>query len=329
MHNLKFLALAKVFSYKDAVVAPSHLKSLQALELAVRHASFTRAADELGITPAAVGQRVKVLEDYLGIELLVRGRAGVRPTPELRSALPRLRAAFAELEAAARELDLQRGSELHIAAASDFVELWLIPRLDRFRQVHPNITFCINGEGDAPLRLTQVDCQIAFSPFIADERTDLLFRDLVLPICASENYTRTGDIEARHRLEGFPLLHLDFYKDDPAVLSWPEWIAANGIDRTAPERGIRFQRIVAALDAVLANAGITMCGIALVADLVDDGRIKLPYPISTATKSELGFVARFREDWNAKPHVKRFRRWLADESRDTADWLAKKAAVVQ
>ena len=74
MHNLKFLALTKGFHYKGAMVAPSHLKSLQALELSVRHASFTLAADELGITPAAVGQRVKVLEDYLGIELLVRGR---------------------------------------------------------------------------------------------------------------------------------------------------------------------------------------------------------------------------------------------------------------
>lgn len=311
------------------MVAPSHLKSLQALELAVRHASFTRAADELGITPAAVGQRVKVLEDYLGIELLVRGRAGVRPTPELRSALPRLKNAFAELEAAARELDLQRGSELHIAGASDFVELWLMPRLDRFRQAHPNITFCINGEGDAPLRLTQVDCQIAFSLFEADERTELLFQDLVLPICAPENYARTGDIAPQNRLEGFPLLHLDFYKDDPAVMSWPEWIAANDIDRTAPERGMRFQRIVAALDAVLANAGITMCGIALLADLVDDGRIRLPYPIATAIESEHGFTARFRTDWEAKPHVKRFRSWLAEESRDTAGWLAKKAAVTQ
>lgn len=329
MHNLKFLALAKVFPYEITMVAPSHLKSLQALELAVRHASFTRAADELGITPAAVGQRVKVLEDYLGIELLVRGRAGVRPTPELRSALPRLKAAFAELEAAARELDLQRGSELHIAAASDFVELWLMPRLERFRHAHPNITFCINGEGDAPLRLTQVDCQIAFSPFIADERNDLLFRDLVLPICSPENDARTARVAPQKRLEGFPLLHLDFYRDDPAVLSWPEWIAANGIERTAPDRGIRFQRIAAALDAVLADAGVTMCGMGLLAELIDDGRIRLPYPVMTAVETEHGFTASFRADWEAKPHVKRFRNWLAEESRDTAEWLAKKAAMAQ
>ncbi len=308
------------------MAAPSHLKSLQALELAIRHSSFTRAADELGITPAAVGQRVKVLEDYLGIELLIRGRSGVRATPEMHGALPYLRNAFAELESAARELDLQRGSELHIAAASDFVELWLMPRLGRFRQAHPNITFCINGEGDAPLRLSPVDCQIAFSSFVANEQTDPLFRDLVLPICSPENFERTADIPQHDRLEGFPLLHLDFYKDDPAVLSWPEWMSANGIDRTAPERGMRFQRIAVALDAVLANAGVIICGIGLLADLVDDGRIRLPYPMATAVRSEHGFTARFRKDWNTKPHIKRFRTWLADESRETGDWLARMAA---
>src|SRR3712207_6219543 len=107
------------------MVAPSHLKSLQALEMAVRTGSFTLAAERLGISPAAVGQRVKALEDYLGIELLLRGRGGIRPVPESAPALRHLADAFSAMEAAADELDLQRGQELHIAAVSDFAELWL------------------------------------------------------------------------------------------------------------------------------------------------------------------------------------------------------------
>ena len=142
----------------------SHLKSLQALELAVRTGSFKRTGELLGLTAAAAGQRVKMLEDFLGIELVVRGRAGIRATPELRAALPHLERAFAELGAASRELDLQRGQELHIAASTDLVELWLSPRLPSFRQAHPNILFCINGEGDAPMRLARVDCRIEFGP---------------------------------------------------------------------------------------------------------------------------------------------------------------------
>ena len=85
-------------------MAPTHLKSLQALELAMRTRSLKAAADLLAITPAAVGQRVKLLEDYLGVELVVRGRSGLQPTDSLVPALPHLNVAFRELEAAAEAL---------------------------------------------------------------------------------------------------------------------------------------------------------------------------------------------------------------------------------
>ncbi len=303
------------------MVAPTYLRSLQALELAVREGSFAAAAAGLGITPAAVGQRVKALEDYLGVELLLRGRSGIQPAPGLTAALPHLSLAFAELEAAARELELQRGHELHIAAASDFVELWLEPRLGAFREAHPNIRFCINGEGDAPLRLGRVDCEISFGPARADAPTELLFRDYVLPVTSPENTRRTAQQTARAQLEGFPLLHLDFYKDDPAGLSWPDWVASNDVDRSAPERGMRFRRITAALDAVAANAGVTLCGLALLDAHLAAGRIALPYPMVMGRWSEHGFRARFRADVEGRRHVQRFRDWLLQESRATAAWL--------
>lgn len=307
------------------MVAPTYLRSLQALELAVREGSFGAASTALGITPAAVGQRVKALEDYLGIELLIRGRAGIRPAPGLLPALPHLRQAFQELDAAARELELQRGHEIHVAAASDFVELWLAPRLDRFRAAHPNVRFCINGEGDAPRRLGRVDCEISYGPPREDRQYDLLFRDYVLPVASPENVRRTAQAGANPRLEGFPLVHLDFYKDDPAGLSWPEWVAANGVQRSAPERGMRFQRITAALDAVAANAGVSLCGLALISDRLEGGEIALPYPIATGRWSDHGFFARFRPDMEGRRHIQRFRDWLVEESRQTASWLAEAA----
>lgn len=308
------------------MAAPNHLRSLQALELAVRHGSFTAAGEALGITPAAVGQRVKALEDYLGVELLLRGRAGIQPARGLDTALSHLRHGFRELERAALELELQRGQELHIAAASDFVELWLAPRLNRFRAQNPNVRFCINGEGDAPLRLGRVDCEISYGPAGDDALTDLLFRDYVLPIGSPLNVARIATAAARDRLEGFPLVHLDFYKDDPAGLSWREWVAANDVDRSAPERGARFRRITAALDAVTASAGISLCGLALIADRLEAGDFGLPYAVDTGRWSEHSFNARFRHDAAARRHVQRFRDWLSEESRATVSWLAGVAA---
>jgi LysR family glycine cleavage system transcriptional activator len=197
-------------------VALSYLKSLQALEAAVRLGSLKKAADTLSITPAAVGQRVKALEDYLGIHLLLRHRAGLQPTPELLTALRSLANAFRELDTAADLLNLQSRDEIHIAATPDFAELWLQPRLVRFRQLHPNLLFCINGEGDARPRMGRIDCEISFAPLDLSQAADLLFRDFVTPISSPENAERLAKIARRARLEGFPLLHLDFYKDDPA-----------------------------------------------------------------------------------------------------------------
>lgn len=301
------------------MVAPSHLKSLQAVELAARLGSLTAAAERLGLTPAAVGQRVKLLEEFLGVDLLVRGRSGIRATPELEAALPHLASAFADLELAAAVLEMQRGHELHIAATLDFAELWLIPRLESFRSTHPNIRFRINGDGDAPLRLGQVDCEIAFRA--VDGRSDLLFRDYLVPLGSPENCTRTAALPATSRLEGFPLLHLDFYRNDAAAPDWPEWIAKNGLDRTAPDRGMRFQRITSALDAVMADAGLVICGLGLLAPLLDERRVALPFSVGSGSWTSHGFQARFRADATHRPHVKRFRAWLVAQAAVTQNWI--------
>jgi LysR family glycine cleavage system transcriptional activator len=309
------------------MAALSHLRSLQALELALRTGSLKGAAATLAITPAAVGQRIKALEDYLGAELLVRGRSGLRAAPALASVLPQLAGAFRDLESVAAMMDMQRGLEMQIAAPSDFVDLWLRPRLTAFRQAYPNFRFCINGEGDAPLRVGPVDCEFRFGPSRESGVIHELFRDFVVPVGSPENTTRISTVIRRNRLEGFPLLHLDFYKDDPGVPGWAGWLRAQRLQRTDPNRGIRYQRIGTALDAVLANAGIALCGLALVADLIDDGRLALPFPVSTGGWTEHAFHARFCADVAARPQVRRFREWLATESAATRQWLERKVTA--
>jgi LysR family transcriptional regulator, glycine cleavage system transcriptional activator len=85
----------------------------------------------------------------------------------------------------------------------------------------------------------------------------------MLPISSPENTRRIANVALRERFEGFPLLHLDFYKEDPGAPNWATWIKTQRLKRTEPNRGIRFQRIKLALDAVRANAGLTICGFVL------------------------------------------------------------------
>lgn len=305
---------------------PSHLRSLQALELALRTGSLKGAASQLAITPAAVGQRVKVLEEYLGVDLVVRGRSGLQPTPELVGALPHLHAAFRELAQAADLLELQRGHRIRIAAVSDIVDLWLARRLPAFRATHPNIELEINGNSELPRRLSAADCEIFFGPVGSDRlpddrRGELLFYDYVLPITSHENERRVAALGGSTRLEGFPLLHVDFYRDDPNAPKWPEWLASQGLTRTAPERGIHFQRIAPAMDAVMANAGFAMCGLALLREAIDAGRLSLPFPIQCGRRTSHAFQVRFRAETRQRPQLRRFRQWLLDEGSLTRRWL--------
>lgn len=304
----------------------THLRSFQALELAVRVGSLKGAADLLSISPAAVGQRIKALEDYLGADLLVRGRSGLKPAPALEIALDHLGTAFRELAKAADILDMQRGHEIHIAAASDFADLWLKPRLDTFRNAHPNIQFYINGEGVSQPRLRPLDCKISFGPRSDSTNSALLFHDFLLPISSPENTRRVAKLKKHDRLEGFPLLHLDLYKDDPVAPGWPDWIKLHKLKRTMPNRGIRFQRIVPTLDAVLANAGFAICGLALISHYIDDGRVSLPFPIDTGAWTEHAFQASFGNDALVRPQVRRFKTWLLAESALTNKWLMERTA---
>jgi LysR family glycine cleavage system transcriptional activator len=310
------------------VVAPTHLKSLQALEMAIRRGSLKAAAHALAITPAAVGQRIKALEDYLGVQLLVRGRSGLQAPPELHTALSYLVTAFRALESAVELLDMQRGHEIQIAAVPDLADMWLAPRLHDFRRHNPNVRFCINGEGDAPLRLGPADCEITFGPWQDEERTDLMFRDYLLPLSSPATKRRIGKLKVRTRLEGYPLLHLDFYRNDPKALTWPDWIAGQRLKRTAPERGIRFQRIVRAVDAVLADAGLTICGLALLGQHLEDGSLTFPFAVGSGKWTSHGFQARFRADALARPQVRRFRQWLVEESRGSAALLMEQVRAV-
>lgn len=305
---------------------PSHLRSLQALELALRTGSLTETATQLAITPAAVGQRIKALEDYLGIDLLVRGRSGLQHTAELRAALPHLHAAFRELALVADHLQLQRGQVIRIAAASDIVDLWMAPRLPDFRSRHPNIALEINGDSEHPRRPGVVDCEMFFGPIspglTADLRgSELLFHDHLLPITSPENERRVAALGGPERLEGFPLLHVDFYRNDPGSPRWPEWLNAHGMTRTAPERGIRFQRIAPAVDAVAANAGFALCGVALLREALESARISLPFPMSTGRRTTHAYQVRFRNESLQRPQLRRFRQWLLDEAGLTRRWL--------
>ena len=137
------------------------LNGLRVLDAAARHLSFTRAADELAVTPAAVGQQIRALEDTLGVVLFRRTTRGLELTQEGEAGLAALRQGFLEFEEAVRAMQAGQSSKtLTIAAPRDITAKWLAPRLADYARSDPELRFVLLSSDDG-LDFTQANLDLA------------------------------------------------------------------------------------------------------------------------------------------------------------------------
>lgn len=137
------------------------LNGLRVLDAAARHLSFTRAADELAVTPAAVGQQIRALEDTLGTVLFRRTPKGLELTPEGEGGLADLRAGFLSFEESVRAMQAGQSSKsLTIAAPRDLTAKWLLPRLAAYRAQDPELRFQLLSNDDG-LDFTEANLDLA------------------------------------------------------------------------------------------------------------------------------------------------------------------------
>ena len=137
------------------------LNGLRVLDAAARYLSFTRAADELAVTPAAVGQQIRTLEDVLGVVLFRRTAKGLELTPEGAAGLDALRRGFLEFEEAVRAMQSQQSSKrLTIAAPRDFTAKWLTARLADYGRTDADLGFAMVASDDS-LDFTQANLDLA------------------------------------------------------------------------------------------------------------------------------------------------------------------------
>jgi LysR family glycine cleavage system transcriptional activator len=292
-------------------VPTTFLKSLQALELAVREGSLKAAADRLGITAAAVGQRIRALEEYLGADLLARGRSGLIATPELQPALADLRLAFAALERVSEALDLQRETEIHVIAETDWADLWLMPRLPGFRAENPHVRFCVNGVGDVPMRLGAPDIRVE-----RGGHGTPLYHERMIPLASADIRRRIPDEPRGLRLAELGLIHLEAQGTLP-LPGWHEWLAAFGGRSQGIERGPRFHRAEAALAAARASSGPFLCGLSLALPDIEAGTLLLVNPATDVLVAADPYRLWVRPGAERRPQQRRFVDWLASEARET------------
>lgn len=137
------------------------LNGLRVLDAAARHLSFTRAADELAVTPAAVGQQIRALEDLLGVVLFRRTSKGLELTDEAIAGLDAIREGFLRFEEGVQAMQAGQSSHVYtIACPRDFFAAWLSPRLAAFRGGNPQMRFALVG-GDADIDFTEANLDLA------------------------------------------------------------------------------------------------------------------------------------------------------------------------
>ncbi|NCU12284.1 MAG: LysR family transcriptional regulator [Sphingomonadaceae bacterium] len=140
------------------------LNALRVFDAAARHLSFTRAADELAVTPAAVGQQIRALEDVLGVVLFRRTPKGLELTDEASAGLEALRTGFLHFEDAVRAMQAGQSSHVYtIAAPREFFAAWLAPRLAAFREANPEVRYALVSDEDADFTEANLDLAVRWA----------------------------------------------------------------------------------------------------------------------------------------------------------------------
>ena len=248
--------------------------ALLAFEASARHGSFARAADELALTEGAISRQISRLEAFLGVTLFERVGNRVRLLPNGERYALQVRESLDRLERDSQYLMGQPngGANIDIATIPTFAARWLIPRLGRFREKHPNIIVHL-AERMEPFVLagSGFDAAIHFAhPAWTGMRMHRLLQETLVPVC---HPTLLGSAKVPPTLDELPRLHRRQNPD-----AWQRYAQEAGIVLTNPAIGPRYDLHVMLIEAALAGLGVALVPRLYVETELAEGRLVAPWP---------------------------------------------------
>jgi LysR family glycine cleavage system transcriptional activator len=289
------------------------LNALRAFEAAARHLNFSRAADELTVTPGAVSQQIQNLEDYVGAALFKRTPKGLLLTDAAQTALPALREAFDRLAEAASLLTAAvDGRRLTLTAPPSFAAKWLVPRLGAFEQGHPQVDIWLSaGIELVDLTAGEVDVAIRYGsgryPGLEVRR---LLGETVIPVVSPE-LLKEQPLERPEDLANHILLHDGSPDFDDSCPDWSMWLAARGLRGVDGQRGPRFNQSSLVIEAAVNGRGVALAKRTLAQDDLEAGRLVAPLQIATAV--DFAYYLVHPKAKGRLPQVKAFVSWIEAE----------------
>jgi LysR family glycine cleavage system transcriptional activator len=296
-------------------------RALRTFEAAARHLNFTRAADELGLTPAAVSHQIKEIEDQLDLVLFTRTSRTIRLT-EAGNVL--LEASVDALDllnrAVSRARKMTRGTALlKVTLDAQFATKWLMRRVDDFRRQKPGVELRFDITYDVrDFERDDVDVGIRFGtgkyPGIIAHR---LFENIIIPVCSPALLASGPPLKEPRDLFNHTLAHIEWSRQGVTWPNWSMWMHAAGVDDFDDSRTLVFGSSTDAIQAALDGNAVALADFAMVANDLSQGRLVRPFELGIKVAPEFAYFLVYPEAVKDDARVVAFREWLIEEAAKT------------
>ena len=293
------------------------LDLLKSFEASARHLSFTKAGQELFLSPSAVSRQIGQLESQLGVALFLRRvrsllltDAGQAYYREIGDLLQKLR------EATARLSRPQASGVVTVTTTMTFASLWLVPRLADFQQRHPEVSIHLAADNIfRDLKSGGLDLSIRYcTREMAGPGAVKLFGERVVPVC-SPALTSGGALAKPEDLAGFPLLHYEDPDGRGLWLSWDVWFEVMGMRPVKAKSSLRFSHYDQVMRAAIDGQGVALGRIPLVEPWIREGRLATPFKdkrFSIGTKNRAYWLL-LSPVGAKRSNVQTFAAWLREQ----------------
>jgi LysR family glycine cleavage system transcriptional activator len=298
------------------------MNALRAFEATARHLSFSRAAEEMFVTPAALSHQIRGLEDLLGLKLFHRRARAIELTEAGRLVYPGIRAGFESIRTAVDQLDRSRQDRILVVSATPgLTAKWLVPRLYRFLAQHPEIETRISASvAYANFATDGVDVGIRLSSGVhPDLYVEKLSDEWLVPLCSPRLLAGEQPLRAPQDLTHATLIQVDL----PGIVpTWADWARIAGVAGFDTTRGLRLNVADHALEAASEGMGVVLAYKLVAAHDMTLGRLVVPFGPEIALPGRAyHFVC--PKGYEKRAPVKALRDWMFAEIAETHAQLAR------
>lgn len=292
------------------------LNSLRAFEATARHLSFSKAAQELHVTPAALSHQIRGLEEQLALKLFHRRARSIELTEAARTIYPGIRTGFEAIREAVERLD--RGKQdrvLVVSSTPGLTAKWLVPRLYKFLALHPEIETRITASvAYANFATDDIDVGIRLSSGVhSDLYVEKLSDEWLLPLCSPRLLEGEHTLKTAHDLKHFTLIQVDL----PGVVpTWTDWMEMAGLDGIDSTRGLRLNVADHALDAASEGVGVVLAYKIVAARDIALKRLVVPFGPEIPLPGRAYYFVCAKGQEKRAP-IKAFRDWMFSEMQET------------